>query len=182
MNTSNDFAQSNGARQVPLTDAAQLVAGCLITGMGFDHIWKVIGHCPDRPGWVDIEKWKCVPPPPHIHTFTPQRAAGASTTEEVALTCLCGARRNIISGLLPAAGGRAKTYIIEPAGVVTRPEETTVYATLDSPHQVVTFSTTSGWSTPLPIVPRLVKLWALPAGCEVAPEPGPTGSTPRPRR
>lgn len=128
----------SGASQAPLLHPSQLLPGCFLTGLAYEHVWEVLrveGDC------VVVRKVGTTP------------ADGAAAT-----------RSQAIAALLPARPTVPRTHVLSPLGPLTLPDSLTIYIGRGGVAGTAgIFSPVShAWASALPIIPRLGVLWTLP--------------------
>lgn len=139
----------SGATQTPLTDAAQLAPGAILSGIAFNSAWEVMELRGD-----DVLLRRMVLHTPHscqTHEFR--------TLSGTFRVCTCGYGLERVTSLLPMRADTARTLVLQPTGPLVMPDVFTVYVTQEQTiHRVV--GTT--WPSELPIIPKVWPLWIVP--------------------
>lgn len=140
----------SGATQTPLTDAAQLVPGAILSGIAFNNAWEVVELRGDD---VLLRKMQLhTPTACTSHMFS---QVGSSTLR----ACGCGHALERVASLLPLRADTARTLVLQPTGPLVTPDVFTVYVTEQlTIHRVVGAT----WPVELPIIPKMWPLWSVP--------------------
>lgn len=155
-----------GCTQVPLTSAAQLAVGMILTGPGWQTVAQVTALAGEMVSHQDLTAPSAAPG--HVHTFAPQGRTGGSK-------CACGAASYPAREYLPV-NGFIRTFILQPreGSRILTPDRWTVYLTAGAGEVVV--GGDGQWRRPAlpdqpaqstittcPILPELEAVWTLPA-------------------
>ena len=159
MQTTHDVNPVSAVTQEPLLHQEQLVPGLLLTSLAGNFIWRVVERAAVN---TILAKY------PLLQTTTCEHHWAPDGRGQL---CACGMRQTTIKELLPLQAGKARFHMLvpKPTAIVSTPTQHAVYAYLAEAgviRYVTLLPMGVQWSRPMPIVPILHKIWALPMELE----------------
>jgi hypothetical protein len=165
MQQSNQHADVIGFTQTPLMDAGQLIPGTHFTGIVMSHIWQVIA-C----NGVTLQFTRLPMVTPSCDPATPHTLVAYGRGQQCSR---CGLRELAVAEFLPKREDKPRAFVLSPTHPLHAVKPFTLYAAMVGGSPSFHMARASGvtpvegrallsWDAPLPIFPRLIKVWELP--------------------
>lgn len=156
-----EVGRINGARQIPLLTADQLVPGVMFAGIASEHVHEVVSVEGEH---MMVQRLpRQVLAPGHIHAYTLYTNT----------TCACGLGRREVRVVLPENRTTPRVHLIVPIGPVVIPRLYSVYLTVGQDGVArmrpvvgggarVTPAPNTATNDDVPIVTKALEVWTLP--------------------